>query len=115
MSKTIDNSAEYVDARGCTGLTLAKINSRLAKKAMEYITNDLDAVLRAGGRYEEAIKPQHWECHSWENCPMAVAFGARSLNAIPAEWREKAQMFVRLFDCGLIARPEEKPSAGQGF
>jgi hypothetical protein len=35
---------------------------------------------------------------------MAAAFGVTSINNIPDNWKEKAEFFVRQFDCGLIRR-----------
>jgi hypothetical protein len=35
---------------------------------------------------------------------MAAAFGVTNLDNVPKEWQEKAEFFVRQFDCGLIRR-----------
>ena len=61
-------------------------------------------LLTAGGKTVDEVA-QHWDCHSWENCPMHVAFGASSLIDVPEEWRERAELFVTLFDAGALHRP----------
>ena len=97
-------NAKTVDARACTSLTLEK-NQTLAARASEaFVKSDLLPLLRAGGRFEEAMKPEHWACHSWENCPMAAAFGVNSASDAPKEWQSKVNEFIRFFDNGLLTR-----------
>jgi hypothetical protein len=96
------DQAKTVDASGCTALTLDKIMAPIAAKVEKFVATDLTPLLAAGNRLQEALKPEHWECHEWQNCPMAAAFGVRNLEQVPAEWREKAEFFVGQFDCGLI-------------
>jgi hypothetical protein len=96
------DAAKYVYAIGCTALTLDKIKTPITAKVQRFIASDLVPLLAAGGRLDEALNPQHWECHEWQNCPMAAAFGVTCLERVPSVWREKAEFFVRQFDCGLI-------------
>ena len=62
-------------------------------------------LLTAGGKTVNEVA-QHWDCHSWENCPMRAAFGASSLIDVPEEWRERANLFVTLFDAGVLPCPQ---------
>ena len=87
---------------GCTALTAKKIKGPLIAKIRAFVNADLIPLLSAGGRIEEALKPEHWECHEWQNCPMAAAFGVVNLDQIPSKWRDKAEFNARQFDCGLI-------------
>jgi hypothetical protein len=61
-------------------------------------------LLTAGGKTVDEVA-QHWGCHLWENCPMHAAFGASSLGEVPVEWRERAELFVNLFDSGTLPCP----------
>jgi hypothetical protein len=97
-------NAEYADLSGCAALTAEKIKGPLIAKIRAFVNADLISLLSAGGRIEEALKPEHWECHEWQNCPMAAAFGVVNLDQIPSKWRDKAEFFARQFDCGLIRR-----------
>ena len=46
-----------------------------------------------------------WDCHAWDNCPMAVAFGVDALWEIPLLYRPRVEQFVQLFDAGLLPCP----------
>ncbi len=73
----------------------------------EYFTQTVPALLTAGGKkLEEVATPDVWKCHSWCNCPMAVAFGVNDPNKIPILFRPRAEQFVQLFDANQI--PLEK-------
>ena len=61
-------------------------------------------LLTAGGKTVDEVA-QHWGCHSWENCPMHAAFGASGISEVPEEWRERAKLFVTLFDAGVLPCP----------
>src|SRR5580698_3240712 len=98
------DAAETVYARGCTALYLDKIKAPIVERVQKFVTDDLVPLLAAGGRLEEAMKPEHWACHKWQKCPMAAAFGVTRLENVPDKWKEKAEFFVRQFDCGLIRR-----------
>jgi hypothetical protein len=72
----------------------------------EYLEEVVPALLKAGGKaLEEIANPTTWNCHSWQNCPMAEAFSVHDLKDIPALYRAQAQRFVQLFDAGLIPLP----------
>jgi hypothetical protein len=65
----------------------------------EYVDDLLPALLVAGGRpLDELAQPHVWNCHSWDNCPMAEAFRVHSLGDIPALYRAQANLFIRLYD-----------------
>ncbi len=70
----------------------------------EYIDTVLPALLTAGGKRVEDVAAA-WECHTWENCPMAVAFGVTSEEQVPALYRPRARQFVQLFDANLLPKP----------
>ena len=107
-------AAKTVYASGCTAPTLAKIEAPIIAEVEEFVAIDLLPLLAAGNHLEEALKPEHWECHKWQNCPMAAAFGVTQLEQVPSEWREKAEFFVRQFDLGLIQREMVVGIADQG-
>ena len=67
----------------------------------EYFNQTLPALLTAAGKSLDSFKP-HWECHSWDNCPMAHAFDAHDLSGVPLLLRPRAQQFVKLFDARQI-------------
>jgi uncharacterized protein YjbI with pentapeptide repeats len=70
-----------------------------------YLEEIVPALLAAGGRNPDTFISTAWECHTWQNCPMAEAFGVDSLDKIPLLYRREAEFFVQLFDAGLIPKP----------
>jgi len=69
----------------------------------QYLAEVVPALLTAGGReLKQVLKPEHWNCHSWENCPMAVAFNTTGITGIPVLLRPRADQFIRYFDSGVI-------------
>jgi uncharacterized protein YjbI with pentapeptide repeats len=69
----------------------------------QYLAEVVPALLTAGGReLKQVLKPEHWNCHSWENCPMAVAFNTTGITGIPVLLRPRADQFIRYFDAGVI-------------
>jgi uncharacterized protein YjbI with pentapeptide repeats len=44
---------------------------------------------------------EHFECHTWSNCPMAAAWGVERTAEIDAAWRVHADLFIQLFDARL--------------
>ncbi len=80
----------------------------------EYLTQTVPALLTAGGKsLAEVATVEHWECHGWDNCPMAAAFSVKSLDEIPILHRPRASQFVQLFDAGQLKLedilPKEAP------
>jgi hypothetical protein len=69
-----------------------------------YVAEVVPALLVAGGKTLEAVA-EHWDCHTWENCPIAFAFDAPTLNCVPALYRREAELFINLFDAKLIPNP----------
>ena len=74
-----------------------------------YLSVTVPALLTAGGRpVAEVATREHWSCHEWTNCPMAAAFGVDCLEQVPEVHRPAVELFVRLFDSGLIPMPERR-------
>ena len=68
-----------------------------------YLNEVLPALLTAGGRtLTEVLTPQHWDCHSWQNCPMAAAFATHNIDGVPLLLKPRAEQFIRYFDAKLI-------------
>jgi hypothetical protein len=64
-----------------------------------YVDELVPSLLTAGGRsLDEMAQPRIWDCHSWENCPMAEAFSVHELSNIPALYRAPANLFIQLYD-----------------
>ena len=74
----------------------------------EYREQVVPALLTAGGKELAAVVAESWECHSWENCPMAVAFGVHNLDKIPVLYRPRAEQFIQFFDAKMLPKPEAK-------
>ena len=70
-----------------------------------YLSDLVPALCTAGGKPLAEVAAA-WDCHTWANCPMAVAFGVDGIGNIPPLYRREAEQFVQLFDMGLIPRPE---------
>jgi hypothetical protein len=70
-----------------------------------YKSEVVPALLAAGGRDPKEVAAKSWDCHSWDNCPMAEAFGVHGMDKIPPLYREQARLFVQLFDAKLIPNP----------
>jgi len=71
----------------------------------EYLREVVPALCTAGGKGLADVAAA-WDCHSWGNCPMSVAFGVSTEQQIPALHRPRVRQFVQLFDARLIPRPE---------
>src|SRR5437773_642820 len=54
----------------------------------DYLEKVIPELLKAGGH---TIEPASWQCHLWDNCPIAEAFGVHSLNEIPQLLRPRAE------------------------
>ncbi len=67
----------------------------------EYLRVTLPALLMAGGKSFDSFK-DHWQCHTWDNCPMAHAFDGHSLTDVPMLLRPRAEQFVQLYDAHQI-------------
>ena len=70
----------------------------------EYLAEVVPALLVAGGKSLDTFAP-HFNCHSWDNCPIAYAFDTRGLDGVPILLRRRADEFIRLFDSHLIPWP----------
>jgi len=70
-----------------------------------YLAELVPALLTAGGKTLEEVVTQAWDCHSWENCPMAVAFGVHKIADIPPLYQHEAAFFIQLFDAKQIPNP----------
>jgi len=67
----------------------------------QYLAETVPALLTAAGKSLESYKAA-WECHSWDNCPMAHAFDVHTLEDVPLLLRPRAEQFVQLFDAKQI-------------
>ncbi|MGH7473694.1 MAG: hypothetical protein ACREJW_07095, partial [Candidatus Methylomirabilales bacterium] len=77
----------------------------------EYLQLVVPALLVAGGRpLSEVATKEHWQCHTWTNCPMAAAFLVTSLQDIPLLHRARVEQFTQLFDAGLVPLPKIAPA-----
>ena len=70
----------------------------------QYLSEVVPALCIAGGKSLEEVAAV-WNCHSWENCPMHIAFGVNSLKEIPEMHREEVEQFITFFDQKLIPNP----------
>ena len=97
------------------GANLSGANLRDANLSDAIVTADgqtltkymewLPTLLTAGGKTVAEVA-EHWDCHTWSNCPMHAAFGANDIHGVPEEWRDDAQVFITLFDAWALPRPE---------
>jgi hypothetical protein len=75
-------------------------------KFSRYLTEVVPALLTSGGKtLNEVLATDCWNCHSWQNCPMHVAFGITSTTEAPALLLGRVKEFVRFFDAGMIPKP----------
>ena len=71
-----------------------------------FVEHTVPRLLTAGGKpLEEVASRGNWACHSWRNCPIAVAFSTDRATDVPEEHRLNAVTFIALFDAGLIPQP----------
>ena len=85
---------------------LRKANLPTGEKWEEYLSDVVPALLTIGGKtISQVIASNCWDCHSWENCPMAFAFDVKSVFQISILHRPRAEQFIQLFDAKLIPCP----------
>jgi len=81
-------------------------------KFSTYLNEVVPALLTAGGKtIQEIVASGAWECHSWDNCPMAVAFSIKNQDEAPLLYRDRVREFVQLYDSGLIPCPVVEDAA----
>ena len=97
-----DLAGAYLTGANLTGATRLPTGETWG----EYVDQVVPALLTAGGKSLGSCR-EHWECHTWENCPMAWAFDCSGLEGVPLLLRQRAEQFVQLFDAGLIPCPLE--------
>ena len=68
----------------------------------EYLAITVPALLVAAGKTLESFV-EHWECHTWDNCPIAHAYDVRDISGVPLLLRPRAEQFVQFFDSKQIA------------
>ena len=68
----------------------------------EYLKTLPELFTATGRKFEEIVTKEHWDYHSWSNCPMAAVFDVYSLQDVPAIWQEKAQDFITYFDANML-------------
>ena len=69
-----------------------------------YLAEVVPQLLCAGGRSLHEVAAA-WDCHSWPNSPLAIAFGVQCESQIPALYRAEAGQFATFFNSDLIPRP----------
>jgi hypothetical protein len=68
-----------------------------------YLSQVLPQLLTSGGKtLADTLLPIHWNCHDWNNCPLAAAFDTKGIEGVPILLRPRAEQFIRYFDAGLI-------------
>ena len=104
ISETLENA---VKARAdLTGANLTRALLPTSESWEDYLAEVVPALLTAGGKtLAEVATPEHWNYHTWDNCPMAAAFCCNQMDAVPALYRPRAEQFIQFFDAGLIPRP----------
>ena len=89
-----------------SGANLSRANLSRAVTWEQYLAEVVPAFLTGGGKnLADVLATGCWDCHSWENCPTHAAFGAESLEQVPAHWRLEAARFIELFDAYAIPKP----------
>jgi len=91
------------DLRGAKNTATARLDT--GETLVEYIAETMPALLVAGGKTLAHVASV-WDCHTWDNCPMAVAFSCHAAEEVPRLYRPRAEQFVQLFDAGLLPKPE---------
>ena len=97
---------EGADLRGAKFLDTARLDT--GETLGEYIREVMPALCIGGGKTLDEVASA-WDCHTWDNCPMQVAFGINSPDKGPALWRHRIRQFVKLFDAGLLPKPVTAP------
>ena len=70
----------------------------------DFLSIVVPALLIAGGKTLESCK-EHFQCHSWNNCPMSHAFNGQSIKDVPMLLRPRVEQFIQFFDANLITWP----------
>jgi len=71
-----------------------------------YLKDVVPALLCAGGKtVVDIVSGGHWDCHTWDNCPMAAAFGVNNVESVPTLWCPRVRQFIQFFDAKLIPVP----------
>jgi hypothetical protein len=73
-----------------------------------YLSEVVPALLTAGGcTIQNILDASAWQCHSWGNCPMAMAFGVHGFECTPLLLRPRVTEFIMLFDARIIPAPRQ--------
>jgi hypothetical protein len=97
-------SLDYASLRGAS---LRGATMPFGETWERYLSEVVPALLKAGGKEIADVVKESWECHSWENCPMAVAFSIHRVDDTPLLLRPRVNEFVQFFDAKLIPKPGE--------
>jgi len=103
-AKRLDLSGANLSRADLSGADLSGANLSRAIKWERYLAEVVPALCVAGGKSLEEVAAA-WDCHNWDNCPMAVAFSVHSLSEVPALYQREAELFVTLFDAKVIPNP----------
>jgi hypothetical protein len=89
---------------------LRSANLPTGEKYEMYLAEVVPALLVAGGKtIEEIFESGSFDCHSWSNCPMHVAFGIDTPSKGPKLLIPRIEQFVQLYDDRLIPPPVKGP------
>jgi hypothetical protein len=92
------------------GADLSGANLPTGEKYELYLSEVVPALLVAGGKtIEEIFESGSFDCHSWTNCPMHVAFGIDTPSKGPKLLIPRIEQFVQLYDDRLIPPPVKGP------
>ena len=99
-----DLSGANLSRANLSGANLSRAKLPTGESWEDYLTEVVTALLQAGGeRIGEIIGA--WDCHSWGNCPISVAFSCHRIEDVPKLLRPRAEQFIQLFDARLIPCP----------
>lgn len=105
-------NATRVNCYGCTGLTAldlpnaTEVNCYGCTGLVAWFAPKIVPLLEGGGKsINEIVASGCWKCHDWTNCPLHCAYGANSIDDLPAERRADGAIFISLFDAKMLACP----------
>ena len=102
----LEINAETLGGADLGGADLRGATLPTGEKWESYLSEVVPALLVAGGRtMHEIVASDCWDCHSWDNCPMAFAFNIGNVSDGPILLRPRIEQFVQFFDVGLIPKP----------
>ena len=106
-------SGAYLSGADLSGANLRSATLSTGETFERYLAEVVPALCVAGGRaVADVVTPEHWACNSWDNCPMAAAFGVHGPEECPPLLRPRVTQFIHLFDHGLIPLASARAACG---